>query len=428
MADISDPEVPSGGFDCELLEKPKELQSNCPVCLMLLREPYIVNCCGKSFCRVCVEKVKFRNTSCPCCKRAGFDFFPNKGLQLPLYNYKVSCSKKRQGCQWRGNLGQLDSHINSNPLQEKELEGCQFVQVKCSYCLESFLRSDIEVHKNKDCLKRPYNCDYCRQFESTYGEVTAYHWPQCGHYPIPCPNRCGTTLQRQLLDNHIANDCPETMVDCDFKHFGCNVRLPRKNLPAHVNENLASHIGHMSQLIVRLEAENERLQEQLTGQQHRLAELRELVSLRTDTPTTALDLIMTKLESYKRNGNPWVSPSFYTQGYKLCLQVYVNDHGENDGICTTIFICSMQGQFDDQLIWPFHGEVVVQLLEDADDEGGCAVLHTHRIVHESHRVTAGGNLSFGRGITAVHSDLMRHVRNDCLHFRIPAVQSACVNH
>ena len=40
------------GFDCEFLEPPPEnLQTSCPVCLQIIREPYQVPCCGKKCCQ-----------------------------------------------------------------------------------------------------------------------------------------------------------------------------------------------------------------------------------------------------------------------------------------------------------------------------------------------------------------------------------------
>ena len=31
-----------GGYDCEFIERPKELQTDCPICLVFLREPFRV--------------------------------------------------------------------------------------------------------------------------------------------------------------------------------------------------------------------------------------------------------------------------------------------------------------------------------------------------------------------------------------------------
>ena len=44
-----------GGYDCEFIERPKELQTDCPICLVVLREPFRVTCCGYSFCQTCVR-------------------------------------------------------------------------------------------------------------------------------------------------------------------------------------------------------------------------------------------------------------------------------------------------------------------------------------------------------------------------------------
>ena len=374
------------------------------MCLLLLREPYIVSCCGYSFCHVCIDKIKTNNGSCPCCKEENFKFFPNKGLKKSLYEFKAYCSNRKQGCQWTGNLGQLESHLNCNPQNRRLLEGCQYVCVKCSHCSKSLLRSKINNHKQHECLMRPYVCPYCKNFESTYGEVTICHWTECGFYPTPC--KCGDTLQRQLIDDHIANVCPETIVECDFKSFGCTVRLPRKDLQTHVSENLASHMGDLARLVVRLEAENKYL-------------LQKLECLQISTPRTALNLVMNNLDRHKRKGTPWSSPSFYAQGYKLRLQVYVNDHNDSGSLCTTIFICLMQGKFDENLKWPFKAVVLVELLKEENER--YAVLYSARIAHESQRVTTE-SVPFGQGVIAVHPDLMQHVRHDCLYFRIPTVQ------
>ena len=80
------------GFDCEFVEEPpKYLQTHCPVCLLILREPYQVTCCGKSFCKECIGKIKARSQPCPTCKEDKFESFPNKGLQQPLYGFAVFC-------------------------------------------------------------------------------------------------------------------------------------------------------------------------------------------------------------------------------------------------------------------------------------------------------------------------------------------------
>ena len=72
-----------------------------------------MTCCGKSFCKECIGKIKARSQPCPTCKQDVFESFSNKGLQQPLYGFAVFCSSKERGCVWEGELGQLDQHINS---------------------------------------------------------------------------------------------------------------------------------------------------------------------------------------------------------------------------------------------------------------------------------------------------------------------------
>ena len=162
-----------GGYDCEFVEKPpKVVQSDCPVCLQTIREPYQADCCGYAFCRVCIERVKAANKPCPCCKAERFEKFADKRLKQTLYEFKVYCTNKEQGCKWIGELRQLDKHLNSNPSQEKQLEGCiyvyiyvyicQYIKVKCHHCSKLVHRSHIQIHQSKQCLRRPFSCEYCR--------------------------------------------------------------------------------------------------------------------------------------------------------------------------------------------------------------------------------------------------------------------------
>ena len=227
----------SGGYDCEFVEKPpKVVQSECPVCLQTIREPYQVDCCGYAFCQVCIEQVKAANKPCPCCKAEEFNKFEDKRLKRTLYEFKVYCANKDQGCQWVGELGQLDNHLNSDPSREKQLEGCQFTGVKCCYCSELIQRTSVQVHQGEQCLRRPFRCKYCKDFDSTYKDVTTNHWPVCGYYPVQCTNKCGKTITRQNLKDHVSNDCPLTTVNCEFNHVGCKAKLPRKDIMVHLTE------------------------------------------------------------------------------------------------------------------------------------------------------------------------------------------------
>ncbi len=80
--------------------------------------------------------------------------------------------------------------------------------------------------------------------------MTINHWPVCGSYPVQCPNKCSDDpIDRRNLNSHVSNDCPLAVVDCDFKGGGCEVRLPRKDLSAHLTE---ASMVHMSLLMKQM--------------------------------------------------------------------------------------------------------------------------------------------------------------------------------
>ena len=250
--------VEQGGYSCEFVEKPPAaVQVECPVCLQILREPYLVSCCGYSFCNGCIKQVQAGNKPCPTCKEDGFSVFPNKGSQRMLNSFNVRCSSQKEGCEWTGELGQLANHLNLDPSLDRLLEGCIYSVVKCIHCSDTFRRDEIKSHQDEECPKRPYSCEYCRRYETNYEDVTKHHWSVCGSKPLQCPNNCGSSPSRQKLNDHVSNDCPLTLTSCDFP--GCKLKLPRKDIPQHHQTDLLKHMSLLAKSHKELERENKEL-------------------------------------------------------------------------------------------------------------------------------------------------------------------------
>ncbi len=254
----------AAGFECEFVEEPPScFQSECPICLLILRDPYQVTCCGKSFCKVCIQKIKANNQRCPTCKDENFEHYTNLGLKQPLYGFKVYCCNKAKGCDWQGELGQLDQHLNLDPDEDKQLIGCAFAEIQCLYCIyynEVYERGILENHQQSECSKRPFTCSMCKAYESTYEDVTNHHVPVCECRPVECPNSCGDdNLQLQQLEEHVSNQCPLSLVECEFSHAGCDIKVCRKDLHSHLSDSMVTHMS----LLAR---ENRDLKLQLTKQ------------------------------------------------------------------------------------------------------------------------------------------------------------------
>ena len=253
-----------GGYDCEFVETPSDAfqGGECPVCLLVLKEPCLISCCGHKYCRVCIERVKKDTKSCPLCNKPDFSFMQELALERYLKDLDVWCSYKKVGCEWRGKLGKYEQHLNKTPSPESQVIGCQFVEVECMYeCGEWFQRQHITTHQTQQCKKRPYSCDYCRDYSSTFEEVIKIHYPQCNKYPVNCPNKCREySFERQELATHLKDECPLTLVNCPFYYAGCDVQIPRKDMSEHMKD-LAKHLTLLASVTHTIMRENQDLRE-----------------------------------------------------------------------------------------------------------------------------------------------------------------------
>ena len=81
--------------------------------------------------------------------------------------------------------------------------------------------------------------------------------------------------------------------------------------------------------------------------------------------------IMTNFSHHKDSGEEWHSPPFYSHigGYKMCLGVDANGWLDGTGTHVSAIIHLMRGEYDDDLLWPFRGEITFQLVNRRADEG-----------------------------------------------------------
>ena len=150
-------ELERGGYDCKFVEEPPAgLQTECTICLQILREPHMISCCSHRFCRSCIESIKVDGKSCPLCKATDFDLMRDRGLERSLKHLNVHCTHAASGCEWTGELRLLSEHLHMNPKSEKLMEGCGFIEVKCIHCGHHFQRSVLINHLIEECPKWPY--------------------------------------------------------------------------------------------------------------------------------------------------------------------------------------------------------------------------------------------------------------------------------
>ena len=122
-----------------------------------------------------------------------------------------------------------------------------------------FQRRHIASHQNQQCMKRPYSCEHCHEFDSTFVDVTESHYWQCNQFPVTCPNECQEeTFKQKDIEDHLKNKCPLTEVGCCYVYAGCEVRLPRKDMSEHMRDTVA-HMALLENEIKKLKEFNKHL-------------------------------------------------------------------------------------------------------------------------------------------------------------------------
>ena len=421
-----------GGFDLEFVESPpKIVQSECPVCLLVLCEPYQVTCCGYSYCKACIEQVKADKEPCPCCKNNLFDDYPNKGLQRSLSGFKVYCSHRKEGCQWIGEFGQLEIHLNVNPPQHGQLEGCMYVEGACQFCCKPFMRSQLLEHQSELCPLRPFTCQYCNVFHSHYEDVMNNHVPGCICRPVSCPNECGATVLLKDVDRHIFDDCPLTVV---------TVQVYRKDLPPH-NVLVSACVNKDKLELERLEREIAVIKEQLARRNRSLDQRatglhasssvaplsRSGGALHQTILSNPVRVTLFTFSTFKANDQVWYSPPFHAQGYKFCAAIAANGLSAARNTYVSVFIYLMRGASDSTLRWPFTGIITLQLI---DQTGENHITHIIDFTSELCR-KAGDRVSWWRSRSSIgvgkyefvsHHQLGPYLTHDCLDFQVSKIE------
>ena len=304
---------------------------NCPVCLEVLKDPFLTECCGHHFCKRCINAVREQQNTCPLCKKYPIKGIVDKRFQREINEAQVYCQLLSQGCQWTGRLAHLNTHLNKGELSGQ----CKYVAVNCpNNCYKAFPRRDIKRHVNNECEYRPFACPHCSH-KGVFKFVELHHYPKCENYPVTCPNNCTKNkIKRCQLQKHYGV-CPNTIVSCPFSEAGCKVKVKRCNLKKHSDSNFTQHQTLISTAIADLRKDNTTIKKdcQLNSQQIS-AELES-----TQTRISSLEKKYSKLEyefhnlteEVRRQNKQFTKEFEQTQN---CVEVLFSNYSEQQEVLT----------------------------------------------------------------------------------------------
>ena len=462
------------GFECKfVVVPPNTLPFECPICQFVLREPYQVTCCHKSFCKVCIRRLKAESKPCPVCQVVKYDLFHDVFLHQTLCEYRVYCPHKSKGCRWSGEIRDLERHLNCDPPADKVLEGCPYTLIECPLIYIARLRrralpvllKEESLHMKKELLhmKGPLPVNE-GPLPVKEGPLPVKEGPlPVKEESLPVKEGPLSVKEESLPVKEGPLPVKEELLPVkegllQVKEESLLVKegpLPVKEESLPVKEGLLqvkeeSLRSRSLPLLLKegkstsssLEKKVQDLQITLISQERRFSDSPQEIEFGSESKLLAsrlavpIELVMTDFEKHKKCGDVWFSPEFSThrKGYKMCLAVHANGLADGKGRYVSLYVHLVQGEFDDKLEWPFRGSVLVQLVsldkeeedEGEEEEGGEP--HTKVILFDetsgectAGRVVDGERAETGQGLSKFvsHKDVQsKFLDDDCLKIRL----------
>ena len=261
-----------GGYEYDFLLDPVPERFLCNVCMKVLKDARLTECCGQHFCDSCLAEWLKQQKTCPHCRKEDFVSIINKEKIREINELRIRCTNREKGCDWVGQLGALKDHKKS------ESNGCGYVTVQCTNvgrhqkgCIQRMERRFLARHKKNECKYRPYTCEYCGYKDTYKGIAIGYkkkeitksyfgfhkdtdcssHYSTCDQYPLKCPNDCGeTNIKRRDMKVH-HDICPLEPLDCPFKDAGCTDKIQRKDMEKHIESSTQQHLLKSHQKLMK---------------------------------------------------------------------------------------------------------------------------------------------------------------------------------
>ena len=370
----------------------------------LLTDPFHPEC-GHHLCRQCRDLLlSTKKFECPTCRKSdalSYARYDNY-LHRKVNSVKIHCLHHKEGCEWMGEVRYLQDHL------ERSAVACPFG------CDKHSCKVTLKEHKILHCPNRPIKCKNC-DYYNKFTIVTEKHYPICPQSRVDCPNHCLVKgLRRYQLEQHF-NECSHQVVKCP--QTDCSVWLPRREMKQHKI--------HVPQHNLKLKKANQEI---------------------AITPATVfpkylfnlapIEFIVPNFRKLKEAFwyTEWYSPSLLTheRGYKFCLNVIPNGSGSGRSSHVSVFVYLMKVEYGNELVWPFEGSVVIELLNwrtdknhllttvvfnRCTDHNGSCTSRVYKKEYAPH--------GFGKPRFISHSSLLynpdtntEYLQDDCLRLRV----------
>ncbi|KAL7992290.1 hypothetical protein Chor_016546 [Crotalus horridus] len=367
------------GYDVEF-DPPLESKYECPICLMALREA-VQTPCGHRFCKACIVK--------------SISEMSQQRLQS-----KVGAKALRGGFQ-------LLTHKFFLLLQQDHQIHCGFASEKCSLCQEIFQKNQLQEHIRLECPRRQIacpNCAMCMPYEEK--KLPNHYDNDCPTAPVPCTYSafgCLEKMQRNALACHM-----QEFTQVHMRMMAHTLRSVSVTTPTSMNfsgtlpfdpslfsqgmppscecspevQNFKETIQQLEGRLVRQDHQIRELIAKMETQQNQMGDLKRTIRTLEEKiadieSQQCSGIFLWKIENFsaylkaQEEERPVVihSPGFYTgkPGYKLCLRLHIQlPSAQRCANYISLFVHTMQGDYDSHLPWPFQGTIRLSILDQSE--------------------------------------------------------------
>lgn len=430
------------GYEVELVDPGSRDNYECPVCLGVLRDPYLNDCCGHHFCKACIKMIQLGNGICPLCKENGFNIFPNLKLKRVINELQVKCVNEKHGCHWQGELRQLVSTHQGD---------CEFAVKPCPYeCGHSFSKLAMAKHED-DCPNLPVEViaekvrAENRELRTLVSELKRNH--ETALKEIETLKQQVNELQPLMeLVKSVKEECAqlqEVTAACNNKQELLNAEQKKAEQALNKHRTRLQELHQqMNNDAAAREAEVTKLQECLDDVGDIARKLQPTVTqvLGSSERLPPIQLVMKDFSAHKAKHDWWHSEPFYTHicGYKMHLEVKASGNATGKGTHVSVYVHLMKGENDANLAWPVGADVAFKLLNqhtagENDIESKVSFVPGNAAAN---RVLDGKLAGTGRGYAqfvthpALNFDPIRgiqYLKDDCLQFEVVKIVSSYSN-
>ena len=258
--------------------------------------------------------------------------------------------------------------------------------MECPTCREPDVLTNAVLDKNVQRKVRSLKVR-CSEGCEWVGELRDLHNhldPAKGGCGIACPFGCSKYARRSEMREHLHRHCHKRMISCEnCGYYNSFTIVTEKHHPICPRSPIDQYLYNQA----------------------------------------PMEFVISDYREKKEANEEWFSSQFYThnRGYKFRLQVYPYGNGIGRGSHLSVYAQLMRGEYDNELEWPFEGDIRVELLNWRTDKNHHSDTIYYNRYHDSDgthssRVTNQDTApSTGKAQFISHTDLAPTTNTQYLH-------------